>query len=460
LNTASYPVKIDPSLTYYFLETDDHNADYDLFGSSIAVGDFNGDGYADVLAGAENNGQDYNNGGRAYIHFGPISGNDNTADVTFAFSNTTWQNYGKYVGVGDFNNDGYDDAVIGGNYVDVRIKWGSNSLSGTYYSSDVNVSNVTPWDAFGLSITSGNFNGDGYDDLVIGAPEGFENGKVYIYYYESSDWGDGTIDDSPDDTLQSLDNTQFAQFGYSITVGNFYSGNLDDIAVGEPFYDTGGFIFTGRVNIFDGDAIDDNGSNPDSADNYIDNPQGASGDLDRFSFSIASGDFNPTATTNDFDDLVVGEPQNDEDASDAGRAYIFTCDDNSLGWQTDNPTPTDIPNPEGASGIDDKFGYSVGAGDTYSDGFDDFFIGSPYSDNNGTETGAVYIFDGDGSSIPTSYHNSLNGSDLGERLGWSVSGGKFSNDPDYLVVSGALSLFQSLEPARFQLLLLQFWYLD
>jgi hypothetical protein len=442
LETASYPVKIDPSLNYYTLETDDHIGNYDLFGSSVAVGDFNGDGYADVLSGAENNDNDNDpNGGRAYIYFGPISSNDNTADVTLAFSNTTWQNYGKYVGVGDFNNDGYDDAVIGGNYVDVRIKWGSSSLSGTYTSPDVNVSQVTDWSAFGTSIASGNFNGDVYDDLLIGAPEHLsENGKVYIYYYDSSDWSDGWIHDSPDDTLQSGSNSGiFYLFGTSMTVGNFYSGGLDDVTVGEPYYDlTGSGEVIGRVNLFDGDSIDNNGANVDGPNNIIDGPQGSpSGDYDIFGQVVASGDFNSDATSNDFDDLVVGEPNNDESASNAGRAYIFTCDDNPLGWQTDNPTPVDIPNPEGAAGMDDRFGYSVGAGDVNLDGFDDFFIGAPYSDNNGSQRGAIYIFDSDGSSIPIAYLHCINGSDDGERLGWSVAGGKFSNDTDYLVVSGA-----------------------
>lgn len=442
LETAVYPVRIDPSITYYTLETDDYVNDWDIFGSDVEVGDFNGDGYADVLSGAERNDQDYNDGGRAYIFFGPFTGNVASPDVTLAFATANWQRYGSSVGVGDFNHDGYDDAIVVGNDVDVCIKNGSSTLSGIYTTPDVKVSPVTSWSSFGTSLGAGNFNGDNNDDLVIGAPEhSSENGKVYIYYYDSTDWGDGTIDDPPDDTLQSQSNSGIMYFfGYSLVIGNFYSGGLDDIAVGEPYYDfSGGGDIIGRVNLFDGDVIDDNGNNPDGPSNYINNPQGSpAGFLDQFGHSIAAGDFNPSTTTYDFDDLVVGEPGYDGGTTtNEGHAYIFTCDDDIAGWQTNNPTPSDIANPEGSNGNGDQFGYAVGAGDVYGDGVEDFFIGSPNSDNNGPENGTVYIFDCDGSSILTTYNDSQNGTSGGERLGWSVSGGKYSNDSLYTLVAGA-----------------------
>lgn len=442
LETAVYPVRIDPSITYFTLETDDYINNWDIFGSDVEVGDFNGDGYADVLSGAERNDQDYNDGGRAYIFFGPFTGNVTSPNVTLAFATANWQRYGSTVGVGDFNNDGYDEAIVVGNDVDVCIKNGSSTLSGIYTTPDIKVSPVTSWSSFGTSLGAGNFNGDNNDDLVIGAPEhSSQNGKVYIYYYDSTDWGDGTIDDPPDDTLQSVSNTGIMYFfGYSLAIGNFYSGPLDDIVVGEPYYDSsGGGDIIGRVNLFDGDVIDDNGSNPDGPSNYIDNPQGPpAGFLDQFGHSIAAGDFNPYTTTYDFDDLIVGEPGYDGGSTtNEGRAYIFTCDDDSAGWQTNNPIPTDIANPEGSNGDGDQFGYAVGAGDVYSDGVEDFFIGAPSSDNNGPENGAVYIFDCDGSSIQTTYNDSQNGTSGGEMLGWSVSGGKYINDSLYNLIAGA-----------------------
>jgi hypothetical protein len=442
LETAEYPVKIDPTMVTYFLETDDRSAINDNFGISVAVGDFNGDGYADILSGAPNNDIDNDaDGGRAYIFYGPITADDNSANVTLGYSNATFQNYGTSVGVGDFNGDGYDDAVVGGMFVDVCIIYGSSTLSGLYSTPDVKVREVTSSSRFGIAIASGNLDGDSNDDLIIGAPDdfdNFENGKVFIYYYDSSDWGDGLIDSPPDDELHSLSNINFGyEFGYSVTIGNFYSGTLDDIAVGEPRY---GAQQPGRINLFDGDFIDDNGPTSDIPTNYIDNPQlGADGDFDLFGFSIAAGDFNPDATTDDFDDVVVGEPSNDVDAADAGQLQIFTCDDDPSGWITNNTFPVIISNPEGASGDNDQFGYAVGAGDVYGDGFDDFYGGAPFSDNGGSvDDGAIYIFDCDGTTIPTTYLNAINGTSTDdERLGWSVAGDKFANDSVYVLAAGA-----------------------
>jgi hypothetical protein len=450
LENAEYPVMIDPTFETYFLETDDHLNTNDLFGFQVAVGDFNGDGYADVLSGAIQNDQDYTDGGRGYIFYGPFTSDDNTADVILAFAGGNFENRGWYVGVGDFNNDGNDDAVIGGPNVNVTIKYGSSSLSGTYTSPDVDVPPVESFSRFGIAIGSGNFSGDSNDDLVIGAPDSSGgNGKVWIYYYDSADWGDGVVDDSPDDELQGSDDTSFAQFGYSLAIGNFYSGPLDDIVVGEPYYDEGGFILIGRVNIFDGDAIDDNSANFDTADNIIDNPRGSNGADDQFGLSVAAGDFNPDGTTSDFDDIIVGEPYNDEDFGGQilGRAYVFICDDDSSGWLTDNPPPIDIPNPDGGNTDDDQFGTSVGAGDVYGDGVIDFYIGAPYSDNAGTDNGALYVYDCDGITIPTTYLNVTNGTQNGERLGYYVTGGRYENDSNYILAVGA-PYWDDISPAR------------
>jgi hypothetical protein len=96
----------------------------------------------------------------------------------------------------------------------------------------------------------------------------------------------------------------------------------------------------------------------------------------------------------------------------------------------------DIPNPEGGS--PDQFGFSVGAGDVYSDGVDDFYIGAATSDNNGAPfTGAFYVYDCDGNTIPTTYLNVTNGTQNGEALGYDVAGGRYENDSNYILAVGA-----------------------
>jgi hypothetical protein len=67
----------------------------------------------------------------------------------------------------------------------------------------------------------------------------------------------------------------------------------------------------------------------------------------------------------------------------------------------------------------------------------DFIIGAPFSDNGGIENGAVYIYDSDGTTIPTSATDLENGTSLGERLGASLGGGKYGSDTMYQLAAGA-----------------------
>jgi len=264
---------------------------------------------------------------------------------------------------------------------------------------------------------------------------------VYIYLYNSTDWGDGTIDNSPHVTLKSSysETDQNGNFGRSVAVGNFYAGANDDIIVGEPGVNLqGGYSPDGRINMFDGESIS-NGTGTLNYDNYRDSPYRTdhTGDAEQFGWSVAAGDFNPSSTTNDFDDIIAGAINNPNDgvSSAAGRAYIVEADDSAAGGFLDNSAPTtDIPNPDGSAPIGDQFGWSVWAGDFYNDGVDDFMVGAH---SNNTARGMVALYDCDGSSIPTTPTEIINGTQNGEEMGRCIAGGKYGNDPNYLLVLGA-----------------------
>src|SRR5688500_7965571 len=76
-------------------------------GNSVATGDVNNDGYDDVIAGAyvESN-------GKVYIHYGTASGPSTTPSVTLSGTNSS-EEFGTSVATGDVNNDGYDDVIVG-----------------------------------------------------------------------------------------------------------------------------------------------------------------------------------------------------------------------------------------------------------------------------------------------------------------------------------------------------------
>ncbi|MEO8664043.1 MAG: FG-GAP-like repeat-containing protein [Ignavibacteria bacterium] len=154
----------------------------DYFGYSVSsAGDVNGDGYSDVIVGAYN----YNLGaGRVYIYFG-VASMDNIADViiTGAASNT---NLGTSVScAGDMNGDGYSDVIVASiSFNGVRgmalIFFGGVSMNTI---ADVNMTGEAVNNYFGRSVSSaGDINGDGYSDVIAGA-DGFNSytGRAYIY---------------------------------------------------------------------------------------------------------------------------------------------------------------------------------------------------------------------------------------------------------------------------------------
>ncbi len=157
-------------------------ATLNYFGYSVSsAGDVNGDGYSDVIIGASS----YSSStGRAYIYFGGLSMN-NIADVTMT-GETIGDYFGGFVSsAGDVNGDGYSDVVVGVEEYSLHtgrayIYFGEASMNN---SSDVTMTGETTGNYFGRSVSSGDINGDGYSDVIIGA-DGYSSftGRAYVYY--------------------------------------------------------------------------------------------------------------------------------------------------------------------------------------------------------------------------------------------------------------------------------------
>ena len=149
-----------------------------LFGYPVSTaGDVNGDGYADVIVGAQNyDAAGTTDAGRAYVYFGSASGLSTTPNW-IATGDQAGDQFGVAVDTaGDVNGDGYADIIVGAYTYDNGET--DEGRAYVYYGSPSGPSVTPDWMAevnhtgayFGSYLgTAGDVNGDGYADVIIGA---------------------------------------------------------------------------------------------------------------------------------------------------------------------------------------------------------------------------------------------------------------------------------------------------
>jgi hypothetical protein len=187
---------IDLSLSWVVKLTGVDN--YDDAGASIAcAGDVNNDGFDDVLVGAPNAfvSMDVGSPGVVYLIHGPVEGDMNLEDVDVIFTGShSGDNVGVSVsGAGDVNNDGFDDMLIGApasEYATDRpgisyLMYGPVEGIIELADADAILLGEHTADQAGISVSGGgDVNGDGFNDILIGASgldSNFENtGIVYL----------------------------------------------------------------------------------------------------------------------------------------------------------------------------------------------------------------------------------------------------------------------------------------
>lgn len=334
----------------------------EMTGSQLGVsvgtaGDVNGDGYADIVAGADG----YS---RAYVYLGSASGLNTTPAFTVT-GEAPGTLFGYSVGtVGDVNGDGYADVIVGTpGYINLpgqaftgRVYVYLGSAIGLNNTPAVTLTGETTGDYFGVAVgTAGDVNGDGYTDVVIGA-SGNSNFRGRVYVYLGSANG---LNATPSFTATGqFGSDNFG--GWVSTAGDVNGDRYDDIIVGAIGYAS---VYLGLA------------SGMSTTPSFTASSPGFGG----FFGSIVgtAGDMNSDGYA---DILFGGSGYN----NNTGQVLVFIG--TASGMST---APAFIATGEGAN---DYFGVSVGtAGDVNGDGYSDIIVGAPYYSNS---TGRAYIYRG------------------------------------------------------------------
>jgi hypothetical protein len=378
-----------------------------LFGAAVScAGDINGDGYDDMIIGAEN----YNNNtGRVYLYYGGSSV-DNEPDLIFDGAGTNhW--FGTAIdGVGDVNHDGFDDLLIGcsgfGNYTGRTYLYLGSASPDTV--ADAMYTGQNTGDQFGESVSgAGDINGDGYDDFLIGSKaHNSSAGRIAICF------GAGSL--ASVTILFVNGSTANDQFGDAVaSAGDVNHDGYDDILAGA----SGASSSTGSVTLFLGGAAFD--VNPDEiltgegSDHFFGASISAAGDLNHDGYA----------------DFIVGAYGY---SGNTGRAYVY------LGSATVDGTPDLMLTGESSGNY---FGQSLTCAGLFNgDLYSDILVGAPEVQ---FYTGRSYLYFGQ-SAIDSNADLLFEGEGTDNYFGFSVSGAGDVNGDGYRdMIAGAYGYHQS-----------------
>ena len=257
-------------------------AEYDFTGDAVSgAGDVNGDGFADLLVGAPYADPNGNNSGAAYVVFGgadvgssgPVELSALNGSAGFRLTGVAADDYaGKAVsGAGDVDGDGFADLLVGARKADPT---GSNSgaayvvfggaggfpasiaLGSLNGSAGFVMNGAAAGDYAGEAVSgAGDVNGDGFDDLLIGAygaePTGTNSGAAYVMFGGAGVGSGGAIE------LSTLDSSAgFVMNGAAMgdRAGDAVSGagdvngdGFNDLIIGAPQVDLNGLFNYGSA---------------------------------------------------------------------------------------------------------------------------------------------------------------------------------------------------------------------
>ncbi|MDG4862773.1 FG-GAP-like repeat-containing protein [Streptomyces sp. T-3] len=378
----------------------------DNFGASNAWGDINGDGYADLAIGIP--GEDDTSGhadrGAVTILYGPAlnTGTSYTLDDGF---HATGGKFGSTVAVADFNSDGKADVFTvapgtGGSW-DLRLS-DTSGVGGALTGSSGALQSVDS--------ATGDFNKDGYADVALNYRD--SAGKGYVTWFKGTRSG-----------LSKQGVLSGVKGGRSIAAGDFNGNGFDDIVIGQPYAsESGGGSSGGQVVMLPGTATGFTTTGMRTVTQSTADVPGASESGDAFGYSVAAGDFNADGRADLLVGGPGEDITRDTARKDAGATWLLKSNSGGITGTSSRDFSQDTTGIPGSTEAGDRFGSSVTLADLSGYGRADLAIGADGEDTgNGTILQLDSGSSGISLANPVYYSSSVLGTPAGARLGQTLT---------------------------------------
>ena len=299
------------------------------FGSALTgAGDADGDGLADLLVGearpavAPDEREDYP--GRVYIYTGPI-GEAQTADDAWLtlVGEEDRDSTGESVASGDFNGDGHPDVLVGGRFSTPRgvdsgkawVVYGPVSGVLTLDGADALLLGEAAGDCAGRTVANaGDTDGDGTDDLLVAALDTEDGARDGLVYLVPSPVSGSVGLETIATRYTSAGDDDYNGFALG-SAGDVDSDGLADVLVAAPQLETRSTHRFARLSLYSGSQSGE--LDPEAASRIWVSPEYR----DTAGWSFAAG---ADLTGDGAADLVVGSPTSNQSGEESGLIYILS----------------------------------------------------------------------------------------------------------------------------------------